>query len=71
MRLFSWNCQGLGNPWIVRALHNLVRMKVPQIPFLSETRQDAMMVEVLRCRLGFQGCFTVRIMGGMEGVVVV
>ena len=67
MRLFSWNCQGLGNPWTVRALHNLVRMKVPQILFLSETRQDAKMVEVLRCRLGFQGCFTVPTNRGGNG----
>ena len=40
MRLLAWNYQGLGNPWIVRSLHNLVREQVPTVCFLMETRLD-------------------------------
>ena len=40
MRILCWNCQGLGNPWIGRSLHNLVREQVPTVCFLMETRLD-------------------------------
>nr|XP_023915286.1 uncharacterized protein LOC112026812 [Quercus suber] len=40
MRLLSWNCQGLGNPWIVRSLHDIVRDQAPTVCFLMETRLD-------------------------------
>mgnify|MGYP003749638999 FL=1 len=40
MRLLSWNCQGLGNPWTVRSLHDLVRDQAPTVCFLMETRLD-------------------------------
>ena len=40
MRLLSWNCQGLGNPWTVRSLRNLVRVQAPKVCFLMETRLD-------------------------------
>ena len=70
MRLFSWNCQGLGNPWTVRALHNLVKMKVPQILFLCEIRQDSVCVEGVRCRLGFKGGFNAPQSGGGGGLAL-
>ena len=40
MRLLSWNCQGLGNPWIIRSLRKLVRDQAPTVCFLMETRLD-------------------------------
>ena len=40
MKLLSWNCQGLGNPWTVRSLRNLVRDQAPTVCFLMETRLD-------------------------------
>ena len=40
MKLLSWNCQGLGNPWTVRNLHKLVKDKAPTVCFLMETRLD-------------------------------
>ncbi|XP_075665089.1 uncharacterized protein LOC142634697 [Castanea sativa] len=40
MRLLSWNCQGLGNCWTVRSLHDLVKDHVPNVCFLMETRLD-------------------------------
>ena len=40
MRLISWNCRVLGNPWIGRSLHKIVREQAPTICFLMETRVD-------------------------------
>ena len=40
MRLLSWNCQGLGNFWIVQSLHKLVREQAPNVCLLMETRLD-------------------------------
>ena len=40
MKLLSWNCQGLVNPWIGRSLHNIAREQVPNVCFLMETRLD-------------------------------
>ncbi|XP_030924482.1 uncharacterized protein LOC115951403 [Quercus lobata] len=40
MRLISWNCQVLGNPWTGRSLHKIVREQAPTICFFMETRLD-------------------------------
>ena len=40
IRILSWNCQVLGNPWTVRGLHKLVREQAPKVCFLMETRLD-------------------------------
>ena len=40
MRLLSWNCQGLGNPWTSRDLRRIVREQAPTVCFLMETRLD-------------------------------
>ena len=33
-----WNCQGLGNPYTVKALHKLVLEEDPTLVFLMETK---------------------------------
>ncbi|XP_030964070.1 uncharacterized protein LOC115985243 [Quercus lobata] len=40
MKILSWNCQGLGNPWTVRSLRDIVRVQAPTVCFLMETRLD-------------------------------
>ena len=40
MNLLSWNCWGLGNPWIVKALEKLVFQEETTIVFLMETKLD-------------------------------
>ena len=40
MKILSWNCQGLRNPWMVCSLHKVVREQALQICFLMETRLD-------------------------------
>ncbi|XP_023911126.1 uncharacterized protein LOC112022729 [Quercus suber] len=38
MKLLSWNCQRLGNPWTVRGLCDIVEAQAPKICFLMETK---------------------------------
>ena len=38
MNSLGWNCRGLGNPRLVRALHDLVQCWGPKIVFLLETK---------------------------------
>ena len=40
MRILSWNCQGLGNPWAGRSLRKLVREQAPTVCFHMETHLD-------------------------------
>ncbi|XP_057760299.1 uncharacterized protein LOC130980656 [Arachis stenosperma] len=52
MRLVSWNCRGLGNPWAVRALNKLLRQKDPKLVFLMKTRKKTDEISRLRRRGG-------------------
>ena len=54
MRLISWNCQGLGNPWTSRSLHKIVREQAPTVCFLMETRLEKDGFENLYSNLPFQ-----------------
>ena len=60
MRLLSWNCQGLGNPWTSRSLHKIVREQVPTVCFLMETRLDKDSFKKLYGNLPFQNKIIVR-----------
>ena len=40
MRILSWNCQGLGNPWTGRSLRKIVREQAPNVCFLMKTQLD-------------------------------
>ncbi|XP_075633693.1 uncharacterized protein LOC142606189 [Castanea sativa] len=40
MKLLSWSCQGLENPWTVCSLHKTVKDQAPEICFYMETRLD-------------------------------
>ncbi len=59
MSILSWNYQGLGNPWTVRHLHELVKENNPSILFLMETRMKAVEMEKVRQRLRFNFVFSV------------
>ncbi|KAM2378995.1 hypothetical protein ACFX1X_040326 [Malus domestica] len=43
-----WNCQGVGNPWIVQALHGLLQQKGPSIVFFSETKCNASVINSIK-----------------------
>ncbi|XP_072066985.1 uncharacterized protein [Arachis hypogaea] len=48
MKILSWNCRGLGNPWAIRALNKLIKQKAPNLVFLMETRKKS--EEIMRLR---------------------
>ena len=54
MRLLSWNCQGLRNPWTGRSLRKIVREQVSTVCFLMETRLDKDGFDNLYGNLPFQ-----------------
>ena len=70
MSCISWNCCGLGNPRTIRALHFLVKTKCPQVLFFMETKQDAVVVDGIRRKLGYPNCFTVPRVGIEGGLVL-
>jgi hypothetical protein len=59
MRILSLNCRGLGNQVTVNELHGLVKLEVPKIVFLMETRLLVRKLEFLRIKFGMRGCFGV------------
>lgn len=48
MKLFSWNCRGLGNPRAVEELEDLLSSFIPTIVFLREIKVDKDVVESVR-----------------------
>lgn len=38
MKILAWNCRGLGNPQTCKTLKHLIRIHLPNILFLSETK---------------------------------
>ncbi|XP_019191056.1 PREDICTED: uncharacterized protein LOC109185569 [Ipomoea nil] len=59
MSTLSWNCRGLGNPWTVREVEDMVSRKKPDFVFLIETKVNRDHAERLRIKLGFDGLFNV------------
>ena len=57
MNCLSWNNHGLGIPWRVRELSDLVRVKGPKLVFLMETKKKKSYLEKVRCRLKFDNMF--------------
>ena len=70
MNILSWNCQGLGNPKAVRALHNMVKMKGPKVLFLLETKLDSGRMEGVIIKLGYDNVFSVPSMGRSGGLAL-
>ncbi|XP_056698562.1 uncharacterized protein [Spinacia oleracea] len=53
MKILSWNCRGIGNPWTVNALRDRCWREMPEIVFLMETKIDARQLERVRSKCGF------------------
>ncbi|CAM8971158.1 unnamed protein product [Rhodiola kirilowii] len=70
MRIFSWNCRGLGRPWTVRALVDAIRVFHPQVVCLMETKKGNDSWDRLKMKLGFRNCFTVSCRGKSGGLAV-
>ncbi|XP_030479441.1 uncharacterized protein LOC115696692 [Cannabis sativa] len=70
MSILSWNCHGLGNPWAIQFLKDLVIQKQPKVVFLCETLSRTKVLERLRVSLGFGGFFSVDVRGKSGGVAL-
>ncbi|XP_042983334.1 uncharacterized protein LOC122312737 [Carya illinoinensis] len=70
MKLLAWNYRGLGNPRTVRELHLLVKEKVPQVVFISETKCNRERVEKIRNILGLTHSFVVDSRGKSGGLAM-
>lgn len=68
MKIFSWNCRGLGNASAVRALCELIKTHKPDVVFLFETLVCARRIEEIRIRIGFAACFAVDCVGRSGGI---
>ncbi|KAK4401671.1 putative mitochondrial protein [Sesamum angolense] len=55
MNLLMWNCQGLGGPWTVRSLGNLIRDYHPALVFLAETKCSSRRIDSLKRRFDMFG----------------
>ena len=70
MNPLSWNCRGLGNPWAVKALHDLVRRWNPKIVFLMETKLKKNRMERIKNRIGFANGLIVSNVGRSGGIAL-
>ena len=70
MRTISWNCREIGNPWSVRALHDMVRRWKPKIVFLMETKSKAKRMEKIKNKIGFANGLIVPSRGRSGGVAL-
>lgn len=63
MNILSWNYRGLGNPGAITVLLHLVRVKVPKIVFLMETKQLIEKMRNIKEDLQYQAIFIVPSLG--------
>ena len=56
--MLGWNCRGAGDSRTVQEMERLVHTYRPKLVFLSETRQNKVVVENLRWRLGLKHVVT-------------
>ncbi|CAM8963157.1 unnamed protein product [Rhodiola kirilowii] len=70
MKFFSWNCQGLGRPRIVRALKEMIRVHHPQVVCLLETKMRTVGWDKVKVSLDFRNCFVVSRQGLASGMAI-
>ncbi|KAK9037482.1 hypothetical protein V6N11_022393 [Hibiscus sabdariffa] len=57
MTILAWNVRGLSNRDTIRALRNSVQKFLPNIVFLSETKQKKRYLEKIRMKMKFSHCY--------------
>ncbi|KAL0287986.1 UNVERIFIED_CONTAM: hypothetical protein Scaly_2748400 [Sesamum calycinum] len=55
MSLLVWNFQGLGGPWTVQSLGNIIRNTHPALVFLAETKCSSRQIDSLKRRFDLHG----------------
>lgn len=70
MSTISWNCRGLGNPWTVQELLDLVFTKKPKFVFLMELKVSRDYVDRIKIKMYFEGLFYVQNAGFSGGIAL-
>ncbi|XP_050212910.1 uncharacterized protein LOC126664524 [Mercurialis annua] len=70
MKIFSWNLQGLGNPWTVRALKLFIKNNSPDIFFFMETKLMSNEFSSICSTFSSFNCFVVDADGRRGGLVL-
>ncbi|KAK8283598.1 hypothetical protein V6Z12_D08G105400 [Gossypium hirsutum] len=70
MKIFSWNCRGVGNPATVRELKQLLIANVPNIVFLCETKIYSNEFSRIRSTCRMEGCLAVSSEGKSGGLAL-
>ncbi|KAG4148582.1 hypothetical protein ERO13_D05G293550v2, partial [Gossypium hirsutum] len=70
MKIFSWNCRGVGNPATVRELKQLLVANVPDIVFLCETKVHSNEFSRIHDRCRMDGCLAVSSEGKSGGLAL-
>lgn len=70
MNMLSWNCRGVGLPWNIQFLSDLVRTEKPMIIFLCEMLARKSKIEWVQLRLDYQGFFVVEPVGRSGGLAL-
>ncbi|KAG5553067.1 hypothetical protein RHGRI_011057 [Rhododendron griersonianum] len=70
MILLTWNCQGVGRTLTTQALGDIVRKNRPSIFFLMETKNNKVLQETIRRRLGFDFSNYVDLIGLSGGLAL-
>lgn len=70
MSTLSWNCRGVGLPWNVRFLKDVVWREKPTFIFLCETIGRKDKLEGIRRHLGFEGMVVVEPQGRSGGLAL-
>ncbi|XP_074306600.1 uncharacterized protein LOC141641852 [Silene latifolia] len=68
MKIFSWNCQGLGNPLTVGTLRDWCWRECPNIVFVMETMMSARELEKIRNSCGFSSGICISSRGRSGGL---
>ena len=70
MNPLSWNYRGLGNPRLVRALHDIVRRWNPKVVFLMETKAKNRRMERIKNIIGLENGLFVPCVGRKGGLAM-
>lgn len=70
MKLLCWNCRGIGNASMIRALKAQIKMAKPNLIFLSETKSLASRMGFVRNAIRFDNMLVVEANGQAGGLCI-
>lgn len=68
MNILCWNVRGLGSPWAFRSVSSELARINPHLCFFSETKCSSSILNKLKVKLNYSGCFIVNRVGLSGGL---